>query len=339
MSLRGTCRRFGVAFAVSLVGVIAGCGSSRGDHPGPGSSFEQLRNQPPEETAATVGGHPLGKREFQTAWRADRDWSVETLIERVVDREVAVQRAIERGYHRADELGYVRKKGMVRALLRREIEGDVGAEDLDDELVGKIEKKLRQKLGHPRGIRASHLLVMVPQKKKQRKKLDIEALEAKAKTWAERIEKSLPTSPSVEDLFFARREFRDELPDPLAIVVNAHMSFPVPDSRPFNGDLPTGWMNVVSAFATAADDLLDEGRAGELSAPVESKYGWHLVRAEKRLDGKVPDPEALHEVAVSRALRVERAKLFQSRLEQWRQGMSIAGYPEAIAEQADRESK
>jgi len=334
--------------AVLLAAWVSGCGSSRGDHPAPGSAVERLRSRSAGEAAATVDGHPLGDRVFETFWRANRDASAETVVEDVIDREIAVQRALEREYHRDSEFGFVRKKGMVRALLRDEIEEEVRAESLDDQLVARIEQKLRRRLGHPRGIQASHLLVMVPRDKNKTgdkdqggagEVADREALAARAREWAGRIRESLPAEPTVEQLFFARREYRDRVPDPLEIVVNAHLSFPAPDARPFDGDLPETWMRVVGPFAEAADGLLADGRTGVLSEPVESKYGWHLVVSEKRLDGKVPDPEVLGEVAVSQALQVERARVFEQKMKQWRQGTSIAGYPEAIAEQADDDSE
>ena len=345
-------------WATALLGALVatgsvGCGSSRGDHPAPGPAFERLRHQPPEEVGATVDGQPIGIEEFRRFWRADRSRSVDEVIEAVIDREIAVQRAVERGYHRDEDLGFVRKKAMVRELLRREIEDEVGVGDVDESIVEKIEKNLRNRLGHPRGLRASHLLVMVPQsgkkkknkhKKKQKESpanesIDTEALKAEAKTWAEKIRATLPARPTAEDLFFARREFRSKVDAPLKVVVNSHISFPGPGTGGFSGKLPGDWMRVVRPFATATDEMLSEGRAGELSEPVESKYGWHLVLPEERLPGKRPDPEVLHEVAVSQALRVERARRFESKLKEWRQGMSIAGYPSAIAEQAEKESR
>jgi hypothetical protein len=321
--------------------VVTGCEAS--GHPEAWKAFEQMRAEAPSEVGATVDGQKLGISEFESYWRNNRDKSADEVVEAVLDREVAVQKAVDDKVHRSDDLPFVRKKAMVQELLRREIEGELTADDVDSKTVEKIENQMRKQLGRPEGIRASHLLVMLPQDNKgSHRKEDLEVSEkkakARAKEHAEAIRAALPDEPTLEDLYEARHEFADRVEHPLKIVINAHLSFPAPDARDFNNKrLPGEWMSVVSPFAEAADRMLDEGRAGEVTEPVESPYGWHLVRAEKRLKGKVPEPEALREVAVSRALRIERAKLYRKKFQQWRQGMSIAQYPKAISEASGEE--
>ncbi len=348
----------GVMIASIVAAPLVGCNAG-GDHPAPGAVVERWRASVPEETGAEVDGHPLGVAEFQTYWETRPERGADEVIDEVVGREIAVGKAIDEGLHRDDELQFVRKKAMVQELLRRSVEGEVGVEDLDEERVEKFEQQLRRRLGRPAGIRASHLLVMLPREDDESGESesqgtsesngneegeageggpDRDKLRGEAREWAERIREGLASDASLEDLFEARREFAGRVPEPLKVVVNARLSFPAPDARPFEGDLPADWMNVVPAFAEASDRLLAEGRAGELSQPVESKFGWHLVRAEERLEGRVPEPETLREVAVSRALRVARAKHYGEKLGEWRQGMSLAHYPETIAEaEGDRE--
>lgn len=332
----------GVCWLLVVCGLAAvGCEAS--GHPEASAAFEQMRVETTREVGATVDGQKLGVPEFEAYWRDNRDKSADRVVESVLDREVAVQKATDDGLHRSDDLQFVRKKAMVQELLRREIEGQLTAEDVDTKKVEKIEQQMRRRLGRPSGIRASHLLVMLPQDNKgSHRKEDLEISEeeakARAKEHAEAIRATLPDEPSVEDLYEVRRKFADRVEHPLKIVINAHLSFPAPDAREFNNKrLPAEWMSVVSPFAEAADRMLDEGRAGAVTEPVESPYGWHLVRAERRLEGKVPEPEALREVAVSRALRIERAKLYRQKFQQWRQGMSIVQYPKAISESSGEE--
>mgnify|MGYP006282990307 CR=1 FL=1 len=330
-----TLRTVGLVAVVFAVATLTGCSAPNGDHPPAGSAFEALRLHSPERPVATVNDTALGLGEFQAYWDAHREASAGEVVDAVVDREIAVQKALEAEDHRDRRLGFVRKAAMVRGLLRNTVEKAVTEEDLDPKEIQRLERNLRNRLGRPRGIRASHLLVMLPGKKNNKKgaKERSDAMLKRAESWAHRIRDSLPAEPTTEDLFAARRAFEGRLEKPLDAVVNANLSFPAPDARPFRGELPTGWMRVVKAFRDAAHRMLEEGRAGQLSKPVKSKYGWHLILPERRLEGRVPQPEALHEVAVSKALRKRRNAELMKRFKKWQQGMTVATYPEAIPDE------
>ena len=342
---RRTGRIVGWGLVVGLLAAAAAsCGFSGPEHPSAGGEFERMRAAEPDEPVARVDQRALGRGDFQAYWNGNPELEAPSVIDRVLEREVALQRALKaKGIVAGADLDFVRKQAMVRQLLAEEIEAEVGPADVDQKSVERIKQGLRRRLGRPAGIRASHLLVMVPQEEKKKKKKkesppdpEREGQFEQAKEWAAEIRASLPEKPTAEDLFEARRAFQERVPEPLSLVVNAHLTFPGPDSRPFRGDLPKGWMHVVQEFQRKAGQMVEAGRIEELSEPTRSKYGWHLIRPEGRREGRLPDPEALHEYAVSRAMRVERNKLLMEKFERWRQGMSIFQFPGRVTEQQQK---
>jgi hypothetical protein len=338
---RGRIRIAGWGLAVGLLAAAAaGCGFSGPEHPSAAGEFDRMRAAEPDEPVARVDERALGRGDFQAYWNEHPELEAPSVIDRVLEREVALQRALDADVAVGADLDFVRKQAMVRRLLAEEIEAEIGPEDVDKKSVERIKKGLRRTLGRPAGIRASHLLVMVPQEKNKKKKKKQDRPDPErdrqfeqAREWAAQIRASLPDRPTAEDLFEARRTFQDRVPEPLNVVVNAHLTFPGPDSRPFRGNLPEGWMHVVQEFQKKAGEMVEAGRLEELSEPTRSKYGWHLIRPEGRRGGRIPDPDALHDYAVSRAMRVERNKLLMEKFERWRQGMAIFQFPERVTEQ------
>lgn len=287
--------------------------------------------------AAVVDGQQLGLLEFRAYWSGARDANRSEVAERVVGREIAVQRGIRQGAHEKPSLSFIRKRAMVRALLRREVDRTITERDLSTEAVDREVSKLRARLGRPAGMRASHLLVMPGSpdgadkpSKSGGGELGEPADRKRAQKWARRLRSELPERPGLPDLFELRRRYEERVPDPLRIVVDPNLMFPAPDARSFEGELPTGWMRVVEPFAEAADDLLGRSGAPRISEPVESRYGWHLVLPSERLPAKVPESEPLRELAISRLLKERRAERFEKLVGRWMSGASVAMEPSAL---------
>jgi len=309
-----------------------GCGADRTEHPDPAHAFERLRADAPEDPLASVDGESVGREEFQRFWDNRPEREAASVVDGVVDREVAVQRAVDAGDHREPSLARTRKRAMVRSLLRREIEEPLGPSNLEESELEGIERAIRADLGRPAGIRASHLVIIPGERKSDTSSgpIGTESDREEAREWATRIRNELPDGASVTELFDARRRVLDEVPGGFRVVVDPHLRFPSPDSRNFRGSLPESWLSVVDAFAEGAHRMLEEGRGGRISEPIESKYGWHLIHPEERIPAKVPDPEATREVAVSQRLRERRRERFEERWEKWESRVSLAIDPQAV---------
>lgn len=322
-----------VWLAATLIFGVA-CGGDDYRHPVAESAFEEARRKTPDESVASVGDRPLGLDSFQRFWEDHADRRASEAVEGRLEREVAVQKSLEEGALDGRRLQLARKRAMVQLLLRRTVEREVTADSIDSEVVEKFEEGIRRRHGRPAGLQVSHVAVALPEKLRSRDAPSEEREEAqqKARTWIERIREELPEEADLPAFFRVRDEFEGRLPGDLRVVVNAHIRFPRPSSRTFEGKLPAGWSNVVSGLAAEAERLADEGKFGRISEPVSSRFGWHVLRVERELEGRVPDPEALRKFATWRAVRRERRKKLQQKLQSWRQGMAIWADPGAVEE-------
>lgn len=316
-----------------LVTAVA-CGSGDYRHPAPRKALEASRSGSPDEAVARVGDEQLGLASFQRYWERHPDTEPSSVVEARVDREVAVQGAFERDAVDERSLGLARKRAMVQSLLRRTVEREVTAENVAEEKIERFAEQVRRRYGRPAGLQASHIAVALPKKLRQAEAVSDERAEAeeKAREWVERMYADLPEEADLPDFFRVRDEYEEQIPGDLKVVVNAHIRFPRPSAREFKGDLPEDWSGVVSGLAAEAARLADDGEFERISEPFSTRFGWHVVRVERELEGRVPDPEALRKFATWRAVRRERRKRLEEKLRNWRQGMAIWADPGAVGE-------
>ncbi|MFW5967201.1 MAG: peptidylprolyl isomerase [Persicimonas sp.] len=325
-----------VGCAVSLL-AGGGCDGVDTPHEDPQETFSRLDEASDGEVAARVGDRSLSVDEFEAFWKQRPTASREEALEAFVERELLVLEGIHEQTTDWSSLATPRKRAMVRALFEEKVEDEITVDDLSDEDVADEVKKVERQLGHPPGVRASHLLVRVPKKQKD------EATESTRdewdklqREWAERIGEELPDEVTALDLHEAREELESELPEPLEVTVESHLILPF-DGDEYGKDLPSGWTPVVPAFRDAAVEMARQERFGEPSEPVETKFGWHLIVAEEVFEAVVPDKEQVREVAKDRLVRQRRTERTTELLEEWLEPASIEMYPELLEEEASLE--
>jgi low affinity Fe/Cu permease len=323
-----------VGFVMAVVGAVlwAGCDEVDTPHPDAQQAFAELDRAEPDEVVARVGERAVSLEQFQAYWREHPQMEREEVLEALVERELLVAEALERG-EAPESLADDRKRAMIRQMLREKVEQEVTVDDLDAEEIAKAVESVSQRAGHPPGLRASHLLVRVPNKIDGKKLSD-----KKRKPHFERARRALvaileelPEEATALDLFEARDGFVDQLEEPLELHVNAHLVFPF-DAEDFSGELPDSWTPVVSAFRDAAVDMARSGRFGVLSEPVRSQFGWHVIVVEAKLPAGRPDAEAVGEVATFEVLRHRRAERFNELVTEWREDADVRSYPEVISQ-------
>lgn len=313
----------------------SGCDGVDTPHENPQETFSRLDEAPAgSEVAARVGDRSLSADQFEAFWKRRPTWSREEALEAFVERELLV---IE-GFHEQttdwSSLATPRKRAMVRALLEEKVEDEITEKELSDEEITDEVEKVERQLGHPPGVRVSHLLVRVPDDKKKEAiestRSDWEDLQ---REWAGRIREELADEVTALDLYDAREEFEAELPEPLELTVESHLILPF-ETDEYGNDLPKGWTPVVTAFRDASVEMARQERFGEPSKPVETKFGWHLVVAEEVLPAAVPNQEQVREVAKDRLVRRRRTERTAELLEEWLESASTELYPELLEEEA-----
>jgi hypothetical protein len=254
-------------------------------------------------------------------------------LEQLIDRDLLAKEALERGIQDDHSLGVVRKRAMVRELLRARVEGEITEDDLSEDELDAAIGQVRREVGHPPGVQASHLVVLVPpEKKKKASKEQIDAWFEQSRTWLDTLRAQLPDKPNALDLLKVRDANQDEVPEPLKATVNAHMIFPVGSLQDFGADFPGTWRNVVPGFRDAAQKLAREGRFGELSEPVKTEFGWHVIVAEEALAAKRGDAEDIRELARWRVLRQKRNARFTELMKKWASKAKLQTFPKVISE-------
>lgn len=345
-------------FLALLVGSLLGCSDSAGKHPSVARAFQALDEAPVDAPLARVNTRAISQAELRdymttSARLADGGDAPQDAaesepaapspgeaLERLNDREVLVAEAIRRGYLERADLQDVRKRAMVRQLLAEQVEELVHESDLTEDEIANAIEAVQAEVGHPPGLQASHILVSVPlDKQKDASREQIDEWFNLAMDQLELLRDALPAAPSAYQLFEARDRLRDQLPEPLEVHVNAHLLFPIGDfltdaekpTRVFGTTLPQTWRSVVEPFGRAAADMARKGRFGELSDPVKTDFGWHLIVVEKALPAKVGDPAQIREVAVESLLRRRRHARLVEQMNAWTDAASVYLYPEVLA--------
>jgi hypothetical protein len=353
-----------LALALLAVGATcAGCSDSGNEHASVEEAFERLDEKPVETAVAEVDGRRISRAEFAAYWReyaqesgveksseqssekssepstpdvAIRDAALDGLIE----RELLVAEALKRGYSARPTLQLDRKRAMVRQLLVDEVEKPVQPESLSEEAVEKAVEAVRARVGHPPGLRASHLLVSVPpEKQKSATEEEVARWFEEAKMWLGVMRDDLSDSPAVHELFEVRDRYREKIPEPLQIHVNAHLVFPIGEfieegartPARYGRALPESWRPVVAEFGKAATEMARERRFGALSDPVKTQFGWHLILPEELYPAKVGDTEQIRALATQRVLRRKRNERLVERVTDWMAAAEVQTFPQVIA--------
>lgn len=340
-------RFFSAGVGVAIWASLVGCADSGGGHPSVEAAFLDLQSKPVSAVVAEVDGRPISAEELSASQRVG-DASGATL-EQLLERELLVAEAVKRKYHTRPTLQHARKQAMVQQLLAQEVEGPVKVDTRDADALKKAEDALRQQVGHPPGLQASHILVSVPpDAQKDAAKEDVEKWFAQAKEWLAVLRDDLPDRPTIPDLYEVRARYRDELPKPLEIHVNAHLMFPIDayladekgaaDAPQYGRALPETWRPVVPEFGQAATDMARADNFGQLSDPVKSNFGWHLLMAEKLYPAALPDEQQLSEVARAQVERQARHKELVARMTEWMEDASVQTFPQVISEAHDTQN-
>ncbi|MGM0555431.1 MAG: peptidylprolyl isomerase [Myxococcota bacterium] len=322
--------------AVALMGCEEGV-----EHPKALGDVLRERGAVVEKAVVTVDDRAVDVSEFRAFWNQRPKLPREAAVDAFIEHEVMYAPALEGGFADREAVAVARKRAMVRHLLERTVEQDVTEETLDEQEIDKIAAQVEGGVGHPVGLRASHILVSVPEDKKAEKGkkqpggVDREAAYQQARAVLDEIRDALPETPTPFDLMEARRQFSDQVEEPQSVVVNAHLRFPVVEVE--RSTLPDGWLNVVPDFRKPAVEMARRGAYGVLSEPVRSPFGWHLIVVHEKLPGAEPDPDAVREVAVARLLQQKRSEEVRERFEEWSKSADTRSFPNVIEEAEELE--
>ena len=312
------------------------------EHPTGDEAWEQAHSTEVDdaELVATVNGHKISRRDVKYMWRDHPELSATEVLDKLVEREVLALEAKKQGFHKRPEVDFARKQGMISALLEEYVEADAEVdESMGDDMLRRVKAARRA----PQGLRASHLVVLVPREAKDDtgemrslRRQDREPLFDPAREYVDRAMELLDGRVDDDALRQVARELNEELSDSeFEVAVNEHMRFPRHDEEYASEHLPEGWAGVVSEFAEGAESVADTDMRGQLSEPIRTEFGWHLIRVDDLIEAREVDEEAARQYVDAELLREARRQKLQQLFEGWVDGVNAQVYPEALGSAFD----
>lgn len=340
---------------IATAGVLSGCQDKTPSHPDARQAYDMLSHAPVEKPLARINGRDLSAAYFEAFWAENPTLTRDDAIKAWVEQEVLAQHAETVLTQDDGALSFARKQGMVRALLRDEVENKVKfGDEAVDERLEKTRERLSAQMTQPAGVRVSHLLIHVPTERMKpgaqpgdKPEAIPEAERAQlfdtAHEWALKLRATLGDSASLDDLYAAEQRFAGEVAPTLMLAVNAHLSFAVPPkdadaAKPQPSKIPEGWLSVVKEFAVGAAALAGS-EPGTISEPVRSDFGWHLIRFEKDFEPIAADSKEVEERARVETIRAERAGRLGDLSGELVEKSTVNLFPQAISEKQQIHSK
>lgn len=332
-------RLVSIPIGVLILALSAGCWGDVDvvEHPRGDEAWElaHVAEVDESEVVARVDGRPITGEDVLLKWRDNPEWTAREALDAVIEREVLALEAHRRGYHERPQFDFARKQGMVAALLRETVEANAEISRENEEAMYRAVQERRRA---PRGLRASHLVILVPR--------EVEDEEGRKRSLgaADREHYWEPAREVIEE---ARRLLGDRTDDDalrevagvlnrdydlgeFEALVNEHLRFPRVGERYRPEALPRGWTTVVAPFAEGAETVAGEERLGQLSESIRTEFGWHLIRVEEHLDEALVDPAVARRFVEEQLLLEAQIAELGVQLRSWGEGVQLELFPERL---------
>lgn len=285
------------------------------------ATAEVFGDRDPAETVATVGAATISVGDVAAYLRLFPTLTVEQAVEDLADLHAVEQAAPAAALEQAAPARTdARRDALTYGWLHHTVWDDPSLQEPppDEVAAWRDDPERSAPFGSPELLRVSHLLVQLPEDASD---ADVAEVEAQLRESRQRL-LALGRPPAAFDLIEERDRLReivdDRLPDEEDVEVETHFAFPRVPSGPARW---TGADAVVPEFSDAAWPL----EPHELSQPVRTSFGLHLILAEERIDAYfVPDDQRAR-MAEEFALARVRSAAFNERFGPIMQRMTV--YP------------
>ncbi|MBM4319237.1 MAG: hypothetical protein FJ125_04575 [Deltaproteobacteria bacterium] len=175
------------------------------------------------------------------------------LLDRLLDQEVLAQEAVRQGLGQSTALRDAWKSAAVQRLLREEFEPISRTQDIPQEVLKQSYQQNHRYFNHGDLIAVSHLLVKVAEG------ADEASWQAGLELAQQLHHELLQSRPDTKEAFLAQAEVLSKRSEAIRV---EELGFVAENSR------------LVPEFLKATFEL---GQDGQLSAPVRTIYGWHVI--------------------------------------------------------------
>jgi peptidyl-prolyl cis-trans isomerase C len=281
-----------------LLGTLTvGCGAK-----GPGAAAE------PSDVVARVDGKAITLSEVQQRIDALDPYSRarysspeqrKKFLENLVRFEVLAREAEKRGYDRDPDVQRMVKNQMIQALLREEVDAKVKAEPITDADVARYYREHEALFRQPEQVRVSQILVA-------------------DRTLADKIVAELRSEQK-----------HDKSDRPFRGMVEKYSTDE--DSKPLGGDLTFFDRQTTQLPKPIVEAAFALREVGEISSPVASGKGYHVLRLTQRRPGFTRPLEGVT-AEIKRLILVDRRAMKQEEMvSEMRQKLNVQIYEEQLA--------
>lgn len=290
---------FITGFLVAVI--LVGCEQTAVEHPQPldalSSSLEQASraSTAQQDVIARVDGVALTRQDLELFWRDHPEYNKQQAVDALIARELVIARwkagevtlEEEPLSEVAIDLAAARKRGMVRALLKEQVEGKVDVGVPDEQTVDAIVNGYLLTASKPAGYKIDQLVVAP---KKDAPPEDWKRAEELIRAFDARITPERDVLTQMQELY----EESGGSEGNLYIRVNRGLTFKSPGADP-TLSLPEGWLEVFPEVAKEADRVASMGGEGSRTPPVRSRVGWHILLIDEVIAAEQPSPEEIQD--------------------------------------------
>lgn len=275
-------------FLPALLATLVLLGCQEATHP---NVVTELREWEPDRVVAVVDGFPIGAGEFEHYWALHPELDKEEVLEALIARQAALSNHLASVDSAGPEVQHARKQTLAKLAIG-DILDTLAAESAETEIKNAAYVAAYKELGHPRGYRVSHIVVMPKDLEK------VDEMTDELQKHARELIAKLPADPNSYDLIDLVGSY--EVPDDMVLALDLHLTTIATEMNQY--DSPEGWKALDPDFVEGVEEMAERGETVSRE-PVNSRFGLHAVVLEQVIEEKEPDKDELREVALSFQLR------------------------------------
>lgn len=249
-----------------------------------------------EDLETILGFYPENQRDFIRNSPEGRDAVLRNLLTIIVVSDVARKKGYEQKKPIKKKLQIIKDEFLTKAYIEKEILDKIRISDAEAEAYYKSHSAIFEK---PEEVRARHILIAVRQGSSDQ---DRKAAKKKAEELLERIRKG-------EDFAKLAAQYSDD-----------------PGSKEKGGNLGFFTRNtMVPEFDKAVFAL----EAGGIGGPVETAFGYHIIKVEEKKKAFLPPYENIKEEVTEKALLAARQERVEDFIDKAFKKAGVKIYPES----------
>ena len=266
-----------------------------------GASTTRVHYRPTSQIVATVNDSQIGSA-FLIQQQADQETlSTEETLEQLILLEALSEEAAKRGYSKRQEVHHIYQRALVQQFLIQQTEIASGIEVTSKDIKKYYDDHF-ENYYVPELAKVSHLLCYA---KNQPESVLETARKLCAELHKEALDREITTTEALQRLY---EDHKDN--ETIHVMFERDLIFP----HHYSGK--SRWKGPDSVVAEFADVVFNMAETGQLSAPVETVFGVHIIVTQNRTPKSVISLEEVSERIYWNLIQERRRRFFAPLLKQ-----------------------